>query len=223
MNSIQALTDFFATGLLLATFLMMGKVRLVPMLRYFGISSLCLAGLGASVSMMKGETDFFLAPIATVLIKAVAIPLIIYVTSKKIPSSNVLRMNVKPATTYFLFGLVLAMSGLIVQRLPVAGPESLGNPIILKGILFISFTLILSGILLTVIRRDLFSQVLGILTLENGIAAFALVALEGIPLFLEMGIFLVIMASTVILATLTSKVHETYTTGDTANLNELTD
>jgi hydrogenase-4 component E len=222
MISIQVIIDFFAAGLLLATFLMMGKIRLVPMLRYFAIASFFLAGLGVSISIMRGEMDLVPA-IATVLFKVIFIPLIIYFTSKRIPSSNQLRMYVLPATTYILFALVLVVSGIIVRNFPVNVTEIAGSVFFFRSLLFISITLILSGILLTIVRKDLFSQVLGILTMENGIAAFGLVALNGMPLFLEMGIFFVIIVSTVILAVLIDKVHEIYTTGDTAKLNELID
>ncbi len=223
MTTIQLITEFFAGGLLLATFLMMGKIRLVPMLRYFAIASLCLAGLGASMSILRGETEFFIAPIATLLFKVVFVPLIIYFTAKKIPASNQLKMYVRPATTYILFALVLVISGIIVRNIPVNFAEMPESIMFFKALLFISVSMILSGILITIIRKDLFSQVLGLLTMENGIAAFGLVALRGIPLFLEMGIFFVIIISTMILAALIDSVHKVHASGDTSILNELID
>lgn len=223
MISIQLIIDFFAGGLLLATFLMMGKVRLVPMLRYFAIASFCLAGLGASMSILRGETEFFIAPLATILFKVVFVPLIIYFTAKRLPSSNQLKMYVRPATTYILFAVVLIVSGIIVRNIPVSFVGMPENVLFFKTLLFISVALILSGILLTIIRKDLFSQVLGLLTMENGIAAFGLVALRGLPLFLEMGIFFVIIISTMILATLIDSVHKINPAVDTSTLNELID
>lgn len=223
MTSIQITADFFAAGLLLATFLMMGKVRLIPMLRYFAIASFFLAGLGICVSIIKGHTDF-IAPLATIVFKVIVIPAIIHLTSKKIPSSNQLRMYVRPATSYFLFALVLIISAIIVRNFPIDFSEhEIKGIFFFKSLLFISMALMLSGILLTIIRKDLFSQVLGLLTMENGIAAFGLVALKGMPLFLEMGIFFVIIISTVILAILTYRVHQIFATGDTEKLKELID
>lgn len=223
MISLPLITDFFAAALLLSTFLMMGKVRLIPMLRYFAVASFFLACMGASISIMKGETYFYIAPLATILFKVILVPLIIHFTSRKIPSSRQLRMYCRPATSYFLFALVLILSLIIVRNFPVTLVDAEGGAFFFKSLLFISIALILSGILLTLIRKDLFSQVIGLLTMENGIAAFGLVALDGMPLFLEMGIFFVIITSTVILAVLIDRVHEIYTTGDTANLNELID
>lgn len=220
MIATHILTDFFAAGLLLSTFLMMGKIRLVPMLRYFILASIFLGGLSAASTHLKGETDF-LPAIATILFKAVLIPGVIYFTAKKLPTSNVLRTYVKPGTTQILFALLLVISAIIVRNIPVIETSIGENIFLLKGLFFVSVALILTGILLTIIRRDLFSQVLGILTMENGISTFALVALDGIPLFLEIGIFFVIVTSTVILANLIDKVHAEYRIGDTSNLNEL--
>jgi len=222
MISNQVITDFFASGLLLATFLMMGKVRLYQMLRYFALASFLLAGLGLSISFMRGEADFVPA-IATVLFKVIFIPLIIYYTARRRPSSHQLRMYFRPATTYILFALALVVSGIIVRNFPLNIEGVEGGVFLFKSLLFISVTLILAGILLIVVRRDLFSQVIGVLTMENGIAAFGLVALGGIPMFLEMGIFFVVIVSTVILAILIDQVHGIYRTGDTENLNELID
>lgn len=222
MMNINLFVNLCATGLLLSIFLMVGKIRLIPMLRYFTLSSLFLAGLSISVSILKGESHF-LPAIITILFKVVFVPGIIYWTAKKIPSSKQLRMYWRPATTYVLFALILCLSGFIVRDIPINMEELHGSLILFRSLLFISVSLVLAGILMLIVRRDLFSQVLGILTMENGISAFALVALEGVPLFLEMGIFLVILLSTIILAFLTDKVHEIYRIGDTANLNELID
>ena len=225
MNQIELITMFFAGGLILATFLMVGKLRLMQMLRYFAIASFFLAALGASVAIFRGDHEPFIGPIATVLFKVIFIPAIIYFTSKRVPSSNHLKMYVRPATTYFLFALILIISGVIIRNLPIDFGNAITTSTIIfsKILVFISVALVLTGLLLTIIRKDLFSQVLGLLTMENGIATFGLVALGGMPLFLEMGIFFVIIVSTVILAYLTQKVHEEYSAGDTTSLNELFD
>lgn len=226
MISTQLLADFFAGGLLLATFMMIGKIRLLQMLRYFAIASFFLAALGGIIAFSRGEPELYIGPIATILFKVIFIPAFISYTAKKIPSSYQLKMYIRPATTYFLFALILIISAIIVRNLPSTFSSSGGifqDVFFFRSLLFISIALILSGFSLIIIRKDLFSQVLGLMTIENGIAAFGLVALNDVPLFLEMGVFFVIMVSTIIMALLTEKVHEVYLSGDTENLNELID
>jgi ABC-2 type transport system permease protein len=79
------------------------------------------------------------------------------------------------------------------------------------------------GFLLLIVRRDLYSQIIGFLTLENGISAFAVVALGGVPFLMEMGIFAVIASGVVLMAILSGQVHALYATHDTDTLRELTD
>ncbi|HOG27915.1 MAG TPA: hypothetical protein PLT35_01440, partial [Vicinamibacterales bacterium] len=81
----------------------------------------------------------------------------------------------------------------------------------------------LLGFLLIIIRRDLYSQIIGFLTLENGISAFAVVALGGVPFLMEMGIFAVAASGVVLMAVLSGQVHALYASHDTDALRELTD
>lgn len=225
MISTQILADFLAGGILLATFIMMGKTRLLQMLRYFAIASFFLAALGAVMAFLRGEPELFIGPVAALLFKVIFIPAFIAHTAQKIPSSYQLKMYFKPSITYFLFGFILIASAFIVRNLPLSFRQAgiFQDVFFFRDLLFISIAMILAGISLMIIRKDLFSQVLGLMTIENGIAAFGLVALNGVPLFLEMGIFFVILLSVIILAVLTEKVHGVYLVGDTEKLNELID
>lgn len=225
MISTQILADFFAGGILLATFMMIGKIRLLQMLRYFALASFFLAALGALMAFLRHEPELLIGPIATLIFKVIFIPVFIAFTAKKIPSSYKLQMYLRPSNTYFLFGLILVVSAVIVRNLPLSFDSDgiFQDVFFFRNLLFISVAMILCGIVLMIIRKDLFSQVLGLMTIENGIAAFALMALDGLPVFLEMGIYFVIIVSTIILAGLTEKVHEVYLTGDTEKLNELID
>lgn len=225
MISMHLIIDVCAGGLLLATFMMIGQVRLRRMLFYFAVASFFLAGLGASISLLRGDHLPYLGAIATIIFKVILIPLFIAYTARRIPSSYQLRSYLRPSSMYFLFAFALIVSGLIVRNLPLNFQEDVAfqDVFFFRSLVFISVGLIMSGISLLITRKDLFSQVLGLMTMENGIAAFALVALDSLPLFLEMGIFFVIMISALILGILTEKVHEVYAVGDTDILSELVD
>jgi hydrogenase-4 membrane subunit HyfE len=69
----------------------------------------------------------------------------------------------------------------------------------------------------------LFSQIIGFLTVENGISAFAVVALGGVPFLMEMGIFAVIGTGVLLMAFLSQQVHSLYRSHDTATLSDLID
>ena len=111
------------------------------------------------------------------------------------------------------------------RRLPLGiGPTSpAGHVVPLWSLVFVALALIFLGFLTLIIRRDLFSQIIGFLTVENGISAFAVVALGGVPFLTEMGIFAAIGSGVVLMAVLSQQVHSLYRSHDTARLSDLID
>jgi hydrogenase-4 component E len=127
--------------------------------------------------------------------------------------------------SYALAVTSVAGAYLMSRRLPLGiGPTSpAGQVIPLWSLVFVALALIFLGFLMLIIRRDLFSQIIGFLTVENGIAAFAVVALGGVPFLTEMGIFAAIGSGVVLMAMLSQQVHSLYRSHDTATLSDLID
>jgi hydrogenase-4 membrane subunit HyfE len=139
------------------------------------------------------------------------------------------QMRLQPITRPVLsYALALAAVGvayLMSRRVPLAGAETVldGGLARVWGLLFVALALILLGFVILIIRRDLYSQIVGFLTLENGISAFGVVAIGGAPFLVEMGIFAVIANGVLLMALLTRQVHEVYRSHDTGVLRDLTD
>lgn len=196
-------------GLILFTLVMMSKPRLPAMIRHFAFASLFLAGLIVTTSLLRGDTHGLYAALGTTLLKVLAIPLILLATAERTGASMQLRFAVRPAGTYFLLIAFLLGAFALTRTFP--------------GMPFVALALLVIGFLLMVVRRDLYSQIIGFLTMENGIAAFGVLAVGGIPLIIETGILLTVAAGAVIMATVSRHVQETYATGDTDRLTELTE
>lgn len=199
----------FAAGLMLFTLVMLGKPRLPAMIRHFAAASLCLAGLTVTASLLRGDTHGIYAALVTSVLKALAIPGVLLFTARRTHASMQLRFSVRPAGTYFVLAAALLGAFALTRSFP--------------GVPFISLALLVTGFTLMAVRKDLYSQIVGFLTMENGIAAFAVLEVGGIPLIIETGILLTVAAGAVVMATLSRHVQETYATGDTDRLTELTE
>ncbi len=136
-----------------------------------------------------------------------------------------LKPITRPVASYALAVGALVGAYLMSHRLPLGiGPASPPADVIpLWSLVFVALALIFLGFLTLIIRRDLFSQIIGFLTVENGISAFAVVALGGVPFLTEMGIFAAIGSGVVLMALLSQQVHSLYRSHDTARLSDLTD
>jgi hydrogenase-4 component E len=219
------LQGVFAGGMLLTAFFSVGRKRLPVFVRHYALSSLCLAGIIAANAVGSRHLAEYTGAIATVVIKVVLIPMVILSTARRCGESFRLKPVTRPVLSYALAMLAIFVAWLLARRLTVAlGPVHLrGDVVPLWGLLFVALALILLGFLILIIRRDLYSQIVGFLTLENGISAFAVIAIGGAPFLMEMGIFAVIGTGVVLMATLSQQVHALYQTHDTDTLQDLVD
>ena len=95
--------------------------------------------------------------------------------------------------------------------------ERLGN-----NTLAVAITLVLTGFFLMINRRKAITQVLALLTVENGVmlAAVALTT-YGMPLVVELGIFFDVLVAVMILGILVYRIRETFASMDISKLSQL--
>lgn len=201
--------NVFIGGTLLFAIVMMGKPRLPAMLRYFALSSLCLAGLILTSSLMHGEEHPYAIVATNVFFKVILAPMILMYAAKKVHASMALKFYLRPTATYFCALLVLLVSVFISMKMP--------------GVPYLSIALVLLGLLFMIVRKDLYSQVIGFMTMENGIAAYGVLMIGGLPFMIETGILFVVITGAILMAILSRHVQELYATGDTESLTELTE
>jgi hydrogenase-4 component E len=110
----------------------------------------------------------------------------------------------------------LTLLGYIVAR-PFTSLERLGN-----NTLGIAITLLLTGFFLMFNRRKAITQVLALLTIENGVmlAAVALTT-YGMPLVVELGIFFDVMVAVMVLGILVYRIRENFASMDVGKLSQL--
>jgi hydrogenase-4 component E len=88
--------------------------------------------------------------------------------------------------------------------------------------LAVAITLLLTGFFLMFNCRKAVTQVLALLTVENGVmlAAVALTS-YGMPLVVELGIFFDVMVAVMILGILVYRIRESFASMDTSKLSQL--
>jgi hydrogenase-4 membrane subunit HyfE len=210
----------FAALAVFFVILLFGRARAQVMLRYYALSSLSIAGiaLGLSFILDKGEMHhLWLFAIVTVLIKVVLVPVVIRYAQRKhkdmISSPSFLR----PASSYFVVVAILGATFYIMKNTPIAGKVEFDT------LLYASIALIGLGLATMIVHRNIFSQILGLLIMENGLTVFTLVTVKSLPLLIELGVFMIIVASAFILSILGSRIREFHGSSDTEELRNLTE
>lgn len=160
-----------------------------------------------------GGVHAWLPGILTIGVKVIFIPYAILSVVGQLRDEReiISAINVNYSTA--VAAASLALSYLITDSLL---PD---NPV--RDILATSLFMIMTGLALIVMRSRAIMQMLGLITLENGIYLLGLVMTEGLPLIIELGIFLDVLIAVVILVILTSHLRLSFKTTDTNVMDRL--
>lgn len=174
-----------------------------------GFQSVMVALACLIIGLKTGEFHMYIAAVLTAVIK---VGLIVYslwkVTLQLKNEREIANFNVS-----FLLAIlaIIASYGFVSQALPQVPGETLGAAIALTVI----------GLLMIIARSQAIMQVVGLITMENGLYLLGLSITKGLPLIIEMGIFFDILVAVVVLVILTHRLKYSFETTDTSILNEL--
>jgi len=87
----------------------------------------------------------------------------------------------------------------------------------------VAFMTILSGLLLTIIRRKALTQVVGFLTTENGIFLFGTVMVPHSPLLIELTILLDLLVAVFVMGIAVHHINREFQSMDTGLITSLKD
>jgi hydrogenase-4 component E len=153
--------------------------------------------------------------VLTVLIKVLAITAILRAVATRVELQREPSLYLNLPTS-FLVGGLLTLLAFFVSPAVVAPGTFLNEPP-----LAVSVALILIGLFLMSSRRHVLAQVVGLLTIENGLFSGAIAIAYGMPLIVEFGILFDILVAVLTLGLLVTLVQRQGLAVDTAELRRL--
>ena len=216
MSTFYSFHNTFAVCLLGTAVLTMVSFRLRALLRAYALSAIFLALLSISVALHQGMEDPYIFAIATVLLKVFVIPAFLLSIAERSGTPLRLQSYLRPASTLFVAGLLCALTFSVSVRMTAFLP-----PTIPASFLMISIYLVLLGFAMMILRRDVLSQMVGFLTLENGISMISIITVGSLPLLIEFGVFAAVIVSTIVMSHLFRRIQAIYGTPDSSLLREL--
>jgi hydrogenase-4 component E len=209
------LITFMAALMLVVQLLMVVQRMLLTNIRLFALQSLLLAGIAVVVAYVNDAPHVYVIAVLTIIGKVIFLPWLLGRQVRRIGITQEIEPLLNAPTSMLLCG-GLTLLGYIVAR-PFTALERLGN-----NTLGIAMTLVLTGFFLMFNRRKAITQVLALLTVENGVmlAAIALTT-YGMPLVVELGIFFDVMVAVMVLGILVYRIRESFDSMDINKLNQL--
>jgi hydrogenase-4 component E len=209
------LITLLAAGMLVIQLLMAVQRMLLTSIRLFALQSLLFAAIAALIAYCHNAPEVYWVVALTVAGKVFFLPWLLSRQVRRIGMVQEIAPLLNATASMLLCG-VFTVVGYIVAR-PFTSLERLGN-----NTLAVAIALLLTGFFLMLNRRKAISQVLALLTVENG-AMLAAVALTtyGMPLIVEVSMFFDILVAVMVLGILVYRIRESFASMDLSELKLL--
>jgi hydrogenase-4 component E len=181
----------------------------------FAWQSLSLAAVAVTTGWFGRDRELYLVAGLIVLLKGIAIPRLLVRMNRRLQTGRELTPYVNTATSLVVAAL-LVLFGYAIMR-PVVAASQLPT----RAAMPLAMGLVLVSLFVLVSRKNALTQVIGFLMLENGLALLAILGTYGIPLIVELGVFLDVLMGFLVMQIVVYRIHETFDTLDVDRLDRL--
>ncbi len=181
----------------------------------FKWQSAVLAALFAVVGYFGQDHELYLIAVVLFVLKVLLIPRYLDRLQARIGIEREITPYVNVASSLIIAGLLVLFAYAVTR--PVVSVSTLPT----RGGLPLAVGLIFVGLFVIITRKKALTQVIGFLVLENGIALLAVLGTYGIPLIVELGVFLDVLMGFLVMQVFVYQIKTTFDSMDVDRLNQL--
>jgi hydrogenase-4 component E len=207
------IAHMLAGCLVLLSFLMLYQVRLPPLLNVLAAHAFVLSLSVAWQAYIQHAPHLYITAGIALVFKAIIVPVAL--------RRMVVRMGIhREIETVVSIGLtMLAAMALVALSLEVMLPLTAKAEPVVREDIALALSVVLIGLLMMVTRRNAVSQVVGFMSLENGINLAATGA-RGMPLVVEISIAFSVLIAFIVIGIFLFRIRERFDTVDVAVMDE---
>jgi hydrogenase-4 component E len=213
MNSLHFdVAHLLAGGLVLVSFLMLYQDRLSALLNTYAVHALVLALSVAWQAFIQDAPHLYVTAALALAFKAVVIPVTLHRIVRRLGIHREIETVVGIGLTMLAGMALVALAMVVMLRVtPDAAPLA-------RQDLAFALAVVLLGLLLMVTRRNAVSQVVGFMSLENGLVLAATGA-RGMPLVVEISVAFSILIAFIVIGIFLFRIRERFDTVDVQALD----
>jgi len=215
---VNPIIEILAAAILVTAFLIVSSRSLSFYIRLFSVQSFLLGIVAFMIVLGYGETHILIAAVLTIAVKAIIIPIVLNRIIEKIGVHKEIELSINITTSLLLCGLLVIMADSVSK--PILESQQMGA-LQVSRVLPISIAMMLIGLFIMIARKQAMTQIIGLLTMENGIFLSGLSITYGMPLIVEVGIFFDILVAALILGIFVFRINETFESISTDMLRRL--
>jgi hydrogenase-4 component E len=197
-----------------------GQRWLVSSIRIFAVQSFLLAAIAGVIAYFNHASHIYVVAFLTLLLKAVLLPWLLEGLVERIGIRREIEPLINTPLSILIAGC-LTLVGYVVAESFYHPEETSIRAALGHNTLAVAIALFLIGFFTMLNRRKALSQVLGLLSLENGLFLAAISLTYGMPLIVELGIFFDVLVAVMVLGILVFRIREAFDSMDVSKLRKL--
>ena len=214
MKLAYEISHLLAGVMLVVSFALLYQQRIAAVLNAFAAQSITLALAVAWAAWSEDRPDLFITATIAFVLKGVVIPLALHRTVTRLGVHREVEKVVGVGMA-LLVGLALCglAQALVVKIAPVAAGLA-------RDELALAMAIVLLGFLMMIVRRNAVTQVVGFMSMENGLILAATGA-QGMPLVVEVSVAFSVLIALFVFAVFVFRIRERFDTIDIEALDRM--
>jgi len=204
---------FLAGSLVLVSLMLLYQDRLSALLNVFAFQALVLALSVAWQAYVQGAPHLYLTAFIALSVKAIIIPVALHRMIRRLGIHREVETAINIGPT-MLAGLSLVALSMVVILRVTADADMLA-----REDLAFALSVVLLGLLMMVTRRNAVSQVVGFMSLENGLILAATGA-KGMPFVVEISVAFSVLIAFIVIGIFLFRIRERFDTVDLQAMDE---
>jgi hydrogenase-4 component E len=214
MNGLSFdIAHLLAGGLVLVSFMMLYQDRLYALLNVFALQAVVLAASVAWQAWAQGAPHLYITAAIALGLKAIIIPLALHRIIARLGIHRQIETVVGVGPTMMAGMALVALSMVVMLRVT---PEA--DPLAREDLAF-ALSVLLLGLLMMVTRRNAVSQVVGFMSIENGLI-LAGTGAKGMPLVVEISVAFSVLVAFIVIGIFLFRIRERFDTVDVQALDQ---
>jgi len=204
-----------AALLLLISFAMLSQRRIVSLVDLLAAQGGLLAVATLLLAWRTGQSHLYLSAALTIALKVAFLPWLLYRLIRRLE----VYWDTEPLLN--ISGTMLAGLVIVVFAFGLAQPITQLANTTMRSAIGIAIAVVLLAFLMMITRRKAMSQVIGFLSMENGLFFGAMSATYGMPMVIELGVALDVLVAVLVLGIFFFQIREQFDSLDLHHLESL--
>jgi hydrogenase-4 component E len=202
-----------AGGLVLVSFMLLYQDRMFGLLNVFALHAVVLSLSVAWQAYIQHAPHLYITAVIALVLKAIVIPVALHRVVIKLGIHRAVETVVGIVPTMLAGMGLVALSMVVMLRATAAA-----DPLAREDLAF-ALAVVLLGLLMMVTRRNAVSQIVGFMSLENGLILAATGA-KGMPLVVEISIAFSVLVAFIVIGVFLFRIRERFDSVDVQALDD---